>query len=205
MPDYKINGFSGFSGKGFYMFQSCWLPKNQLQEDSAMLLQTLQFQKEICSASFIIATSVQENCENILKDTLALTPLVPEQGKDLCLYYSEQYWLSLERMKKTSLASLDLFAKLTSPPAASPEKRTTRRKKAVAAAPPKTTPRKKTVARNSGAATKQVKAAHANASAAKAKQTPKNTAEPAAPKKSPATTGSNKKLASNNTTSAEKS
>ena len=118
-----------------------------------MLQQTLQFQKEVCDASFTIVTSVQENCENILKDTLKLYPLMPKEGKDFCLYCSEQYWLSLNRMRKNSLASIDLFEQFTAPPAVSSVKKTEKSRKAAPAEPKKPPVKTKAVVKNNGAGT----------------------------------------------------
>lgn len=156
-PNVKRNGFPGFphgnAHRRTHYFAG--LQTDQQQEDPAMLQQTLQFQKEVCNASFTIATSIQENCENILKDTLELYPLMPKEGKELCLYCSEQYWLSMNRLKKTSLASIDLFEKFTAPPSVASEKKAGRGKTTAPAEPKKTTAKTKATVKNTGAAKKQ--------------------------------------------------
>ena len=80
-----------------------------------MLHQALEFQKTLCDSSFTIATSVQENCENIMKDMLELSPWLPEQGKKACLDYSEQYWLGLNKCRRASLSGIDYLEQLISP------------------------------------------------------------------------------------------
>ncbi|MDJ0622807.1 MAG: hypothetical protein QNJ17_07565 [Desulfocapsaceae bacterium] len=170
-----------------------------------MLQQTLQFQKEVFDASFTIATSVQENCENILKDTLKLYPLIPKEGKELCLYYSEQYWLSLNRMRKTSLASIDLFEKFTAPPSGSTEKKTEIRKKAAPAQPKKITAKPKASAKNNTAVKKQAKDAPA-AAAKTAEKSESATKVEQAPVEKPGPGNRTKKTqAPGNTTAAGKS
>lgn len=157
-----------------------------------MLQQTLQFQKEVCDASFTIATSIQENCENILKDTLEFYPLMPKEGKELCLYCSEQYWLSLNRLKKTSLAGLDLFGKFTTPPSVAPDKKTGRGKTAAPAASKKTTVKAKSTPKTTGAAKKPTNTGRTNTEKAVEKQESGTKITPTA-KEKPSPTVSSKK------------
>jgi hypothetical protein len=85
------------------------------QEDLKMLQQAFEFQKTVCDSSFTIATSVQENCENIMKDMLELYPWLPAQGKKACMEYSEQYWLGLNKCRKASLSGIEYLEKLVTP------------------------------------------------------------------------------------------
>ena len=87
-----------------------------------MLHETFQFQKTLCDGSFTIATSIQENCESILKEALNLSPWIPEQGKKACLDSSEQYWLGLNKCRQATLASIDYFESLVLPPVKTKEK-----------------------------------------------------------------------------------
>lgn len=169
-----------------------------------MLQQTLQFQKEVCDASFTIATSVQENCENILKDTLKLYPMMPKEGKELCLYCSEQYWLSLNRMRKTSLASIDLFEKFTAPPMVFPTKKTDR-KKAAPAEPKKSTVKTKATTKSNGAVKKQTKTTPANAAKTAEKKAAATTVKQASVEKPAPSAETEKTQTSSNTTTAGKS
>ena len=81
-----------------------------------MLQEAFQFQKDLCESTFSIATSMQENCENMLKDSLDLNPWLPLEGKKVCLFFSEQYWSTLANMKSSSLLSLDYVENLFTPP-----------------------------------------------------------------------------------------
>jgi len=80
-----------------------------------MLQQTIEFQKTLCDSTFTIATSVQENCENIMKDMMEFYPWLPAQGKKVCLDYSEQYWLGLNKCRKASLSGIEYLEQLISP------------------------------------------------------------------------------------------
>lgn len=93
-----------------------------------MLHQAFEFQKTICDSSFTIAASVQENCENIMKDMLDFYPWLPEQGKKTCLDYSEQYWLGINKCRKASLSGIDYLEQLMSPPSDTKKKGTATRK-----------------------------------------------------------------------------
>lgn len=170
-----------------------------------MLQQTLQFQKEVCDASFTIATSVQENCENILKDTLKLYPMMPKEGKEMYLYCSEQYWLSLNRMRKASLASIDLFESLAAPPSLSPEKKTERRVKAAPAQPKKAAAKTNTTAKSNAAAKTQTKATTANTARTAKKQNSATKVVQASVEKPSPNTRAKKTQAPGNTTAADKS
>jgi hypothetical protein len=94
------------------------------QEDPKMLQQAFEFQKTMCDSSFTIATSVQENCENIMKDMLELNPWLPAQGKKACMDYSEQYWLGLNKCRKASLSGIEYLEKLVTPHMQAEEKTT---------------------------------------------------------------------------------
>jgi hypothetical protein len=89
-----------------------------------MLQQTFEFQKTMCDSSFTIATSMQEKCENVMKEMLDLTPWLPEQGKKACLDYSEQYWLGLNKCRKVSLSGIDYIEQLVTAPLQAMEKST---------------------------------------------------------------------------------
>ncbi len=80
-----------------------------------MLQQAFEFHKTLCDSTFTIAASVQENCENIMKDMLDLYPLLPAQGKKACLDYSEQYWLGLNQCRKASLSGIEYLEQLITP------------------------------------------------------------------------------------------
>jgi hypothetical protein len=92
------------------------------KEDPKMLQQAFEFQKTVCDSSFTIAASVQENCENIMKDMLDLYPWLPAQGKKVCLEYSEQYWLGLNKCRKASLSGIEYFEQLVTQPLKAEEK-----------------------------------------------------------------------------------
>ena len=81
-----------------------------------MLHETFQFQRELCESTFSMATSVQENCETLLKETLELSPWLPAEGKKVCLYLSDQYWSTMANLKGSSLLSLDYVEKILTPP-----------------------------------------------------------------------------------------
>ncbi len=81
-----------------------------------MLHEAFQFQKDLCESTFSIATSVQENYENLLKDTLDLTPWFPAEGKKAYLYWSERYWSTLANLKGSSLMSIEYLEKIITPP-----------------------------------------------------------------------------------------
>jgi hypothetical protein len=95
------------------------------REDQMMLQHAFEFQKTLCDSTFTIATSVQEKCENIMKDMLDLHPWLPVQGKKACLDYSEQYWLGLNKCRKASLSGLEYLEQLISPPAKADKKQAT--------------------------------------------------------------------------------
>lgn len=80
-----------------------------------MLHETFQFQRELCESTFSITTSVQENCETLLKETLELSPWLPAEGKKVCLYLSDQYWSTMANLKGSSLMSLDYVEKILTP------------------------------------------------------------------------------------------
>lgn len=101
-----------------------------------MLQQTFEFQKTLCDSTFTIAASVQENCENIMKDMLDLYPWLPAQGKKACLEYSEQYWLGLNKCRKASLSGIEYFEQLVTQPLKAGEK-TARKTSKEKAAPTK--------------------------------------------------------------------
>ena len=90
-----------------------------------ILQQAFEFQKTLCDSTFTIATSVQEKCENIMKDMLDLQPWLPAQGKKACLDYSEQYWLGLNKCRKASLSGLEYLEQLVTPPAKADKKQAT--------------------------------------------------------------------------------
>lgn len=92
------------------------------KEDPKMLQQAFEFQKTLCDSTFTIAASVQENCENIMKDMLDLYPWLPAQGKKACLDCSEQYWLGLNKCRKASLSGIDYLEQLVTPPIKAKEK-----------------------------------------------------------------------------------
>jgi len=81
-----------------------------------MLQHAFEFQKTLCDSTFTIAASVQENCENIMKDMLDLYPLLPAQGKKAYIDYSEQYWLGLNKCRKASLSGIDYLEQLVTQP-----------------------------------------------------------------------------------------
>lgn len=80
-----------------------------------MLQQAWQLQRKVCESTFTIATSVQENSENIMKDMLELNPWMPAESKKVCLDCSEQYWLGLNQCKKASLSGIDFLEQLVTP------------------------------------------------------------------------------------------
>ena len=81
-----------------------------------MLEKVFQFQKDLCDSTYTIASSVQENYESVLKNTLDYYPWLPDQGKKVCLFWSEQCWLGLDNLKKASLSNLDYIEKMVTPP-----------------------------------------------------------------------------------------
>lgn len=102
-----------------------------------MLQQAWQLQRKVCDSTFTIATSVQENCENIMKDMLELNPWMPAESKKVCMDYSEQYWLGLNQCKKASLSGIDFLEQLVTPWQQAAEKATENFGKAAAPASPK--------------------------------------------------------------------
>lgn len=170
-----------------------------------MLPRTLHVQKEVCNVSFTIATSVQENCENILKDTLELFPWMPKEQKGLCLYCSEQYRLSLSRLKKTSLASIDLFERFSLPPTAMSEKKPERRKKAAPAEPKKPAAKTRTEAKSNEAVKKQPDSTLAETAATAVQQESAAKIEQAVKDKPGSGAGNKKNQAPDSTVATDKS
>lgn len=87
-----------------------------------MLQHAFDLQKTLCDSTFTIATSVQENCENIMKDMLDLYPWLPEKGKKAYMDYSEQYWLGLNKCRKASLSGIEYLEQLVTQPMKAKEK-----------------------------------------------------------------------------------
>ncbi len=158
-----------------------------------MLHEAFQFQKDLCESTFSIATSVQENYENLLKDTLDLTPWFPAEGKKAYLYWSERYWSTLANLKGSSLMSLEYLEKIITPPKGQAKDTPTEKKAAVpakknnavqarAATKSKPAVKKSTQAKSPAA---QKKATTASATARKTSAAKKSTTTKTAAKKTP--------------------
>ncbi len=151
-----------------------------------MLHEAFQFQKDLCESTFSIATSVQENCENLLKDSLDLTPWFPDEGKKACLYWSERYWSTLANLKGSSLLSIEYLEKIITPPKSqvkdSPTEKKASAAQARAATKPKAAVKKTTQAKSSAT---QKKTPTASATARKTSAAKKSTTAKTAAKKTP--------------------
>lgn len=146
-----------------------------------MLNQTLEFQKSLYDSTFTIITSVQENCEDMLKNTLQLYPWIPEPGKQACLFLSDQYWQGVRQIKASSLLQLDYMESLLSPPEKKQEKKSGSVAKVTPVAPQKPAIDKtQTVAKT---AAKPAKTATRRAPAPKTKPAAKRTSASATTKK----------------------